>query len=68
MMYDLDELTINQVIAVAVVFAVGRELAGAVGIRKRRVDRLFCRLFEHQWADEERYGVEPVCLHCGTRR
>ena len=33
-----------------------------------RCDRLVCRLTEHQWADDDKYGVEPVCLECGARR
>jgi len=27
-----------------------------------------CWVGGHSWADEQRYGVEPVCLDCGKRR
>lgn len=32
------------------------------------IDRWTCRLTSHQWADEDEYGVEPVCAVCGAER
>lgn len=33
-----------------------------------RCDQLVCRLTGHRWADDNKWGVEPVCLNCGARR
>lgn len=35
---------------------------------RARCDRLLCRLTEHQWADDTKWGVESVCLNCGASR
>lgn len=29
---------------------------------------LVCRSEGHTWADDTRYGVEPVCVHCHAER
>lgn len=29
---------------------------------------LICMIGEHDWGDEDEYGVEPVCLRCGETR
>jgi hypothetical protein len=31
-------------------------------------ERFVCRLTSHQWADEDKYGAEAVCLNCGEKR
>lgn len=31
-------------------------------------NRVVCWLTEHHWADNQKYGVEPVCLICNTHR
>jgi hypothetical protein len=34
-----------------------------------KVSSLFlCPFTGHNWADETEYGVQPVCLECGTKR
>lgn len=29
---------------------------------------LVCPITGHDWADDDPYGVKPVCLNCGTER
>lgn len=36
---------------------------------RQQVRSWLCRnVWSHNWADDQRYGVEPVCIHCGTAR
>jgi hypothetical protein len=35
---------------------------------EERIASLLCRAGEHRWADEQDYGVQPVCLRCGLPR
>jgi hypothetical protein len=35
---------------------------------EQRIGTWVCRLFDHRWADDQDYGVEPVCLRCGEQR
>jgi len=35
---------------------------------KKAANRFLCLLTAHDWADEHRYGVQPVCLQCNKQR
>lgn len=39
-----------------------------LGLADEKLLRPVCWLVGHRWADEEPYGVEPVCTACNKRR
>jgi len=68
--YDVFFLVIVVPVAVSVGLAVytywrllrGHETAVA------KVEWCLCETTSHDWADEDDYGLEPLCLKCGTER
>lgn len=39
-----------------------------LGVADDRLMRPFCWATGHEWADDDPYGVEPVCLYCSKDR
>lgn len=39
-----------------------------LGVADKRLGRPFCWVTGHDWADDDPYGVEPVCLYCSKDR
>lgn len=50
-----------------IVYATSRIFVDHEQARNNAV-RVICLMSGHHWADEDKYGVEPVCLGCGKNR